>query len=169
MKAPQEIDPGLAQLADAVLIPPFPGHEAPPWILAALGDGLAGVTLFGLNVGSPAQLAGLTATLRAAGLEAAGLAAAGAGTVPGAVPGLVPGSVPGAVPGSVPGYYNNYNMQMMTMGMQNMHMGQPMYPPQNPYANYGPMYQQPLRDSQARVIQQRRQNDGEGKQLISTN
>ena len=64
MKAPQEIDPGLAQLADAVLIPPFPGHEAPPWILAALGDGLAGVTLFGLNVGSPAQLAGLTATLR---------------------------------------------------------------------------------------------------------
>jgi beta-N-acetylhexosaminidase len=77
MRAPQEIDPALAQLADAVLIPPFPGHEAPPWILAALGDGLAGVTLFGLNVGSPAQLAGLTATLRAAGLEAAGLAAAG--------------------------------------------------------------------------------------------
>ena len=81
MKAPQEIDPALAQLADAVLIPPFPGHEAPPWILDALGDGLAGVTLFGLNVGSPAQLAGLTATLRAAGLEAAGLAAAGAGGV----------------------------------------------------------------------------------------
>ena len=91
MKAPQEIDPGLAQLADAVLIPPFPGHEAPPWILAALGDGLAGVTLFGLNVGSPAQLAGLTATLRAAGLEAAGLAAAGAGPGSGAVPGAVPG------------------------------------------------------------------------------
>jgi beta-N-acetylhexosaminidase len=87
MKAPQEIDPGLAQLADAVLIPPFPGHEAPPWILAALGDGLAGVTLFGLNVGTPAQLAGLTATLRAAGLEAAGLAAAGAGAVSGAVSG----------------------------------------------------------------------------------
>ena len=91
MKAPQEIDPGLAQLADAVLIPPFPGHEAPPWILAALGDGLAGVTLFGLNVGSPAQLAGLTATLRAAGLEAAGLAAAGAEPGSGAVPGAVPG------------------------------------------------------------------------------
>ena len=95
MKAPQEIDPGLAQLADAVLIPPFPGHEAPPWILAALGDGLAGVTLFGLNVGSPAQLAGLTATLRAAGLEAAGLAAAGAGAVSGAAPGAVPGMVSG--------------------------------------------------------------------------
>ena len=95
MKAPQEIDPGLAQLADAVLIPPFPGHEAPPWILAALGDGLAGVTLFGLNVGSPAQLAGLTATLRAAGLEAAGLAAAGAGALSGAVPGAVPGMVSG--------------------------------------------------------------------------
>ena len=73
MKAPQEIDPALAQLADAILIPPFPGHGAPPWILEALGDGLAGVTLFGLNVGSTTQLARLTATLRAAGLEAAGL------------------------------------------------------------------------------------------------
>lgn len=71
---------------------------------------------------------------------------------------------PGAAPGGVPGYYNNYNMQMMTMGMQNMQMAQPMYPQQNPYANYGGMYpQNPVRDSQARVIQQRRQNDGEGK------
>ena len=85
------------------------------------------------------------------------------------LPASVPGSVPGSAAGAVPGYYNNYNMQMMTMGMQNMHMGQPMYSPQNPYANYSPMYQQPpLRDSQARVIQQRRQNDGEGEQLISS-
>ena len=37
MKAPRQIDPALAQLADAILIPPFPEHEAPPWILAALG------------------------------------------------------------------------------------------------------------------------------------
>jgi hypothetical protein len=60
-------------------------------------------------------------------------------------------------------YYNNYNMQLMTMGMQNMGIGQPMYSPHNPYVNYG-MYppQTGVRDSQARVIQQRRQNDGEG-------
>jgi beta-N-acetylhexosaminidase len=79
MKAPHRIDPGLAQLADAVLIPPFAGHEAPPRVTEALAEGLAGVTLFGLNVGSTAQLAALTATLRAAGLEAAGLAAARTG------------------------------------------------------------------------------------------
>jgi hypothetical protein len=65
------------------------------------------------------------------------------------------------------GYYNNnFNMQMMTMGMQNMQIGQPpMYSQHNPYANFpGGMYpQNGPRDSQARVIQQRRQNDGEGK------
>jgi len=71
----------------------------------------------------------------------------------------------------MPGYYNNngYGVQMLTMGMSNMAMspppvGQQMYSPHNPYA-YG-MYQQAgppaVRDSQARVIQQRRQNDGEG-------
>jgi hypothetical protein len=55
---------------------------------------------------------------------------------------------------------------MLSMGMQNMQLGQPIYSQHNPYANYGGMYPQappPLRDSQARVIQQRRQNDGEGK------
>lgn len=71
--------------------------------------------------------------------------------------------------GSVPGYYNNnYGMHMMSLGMQNMQLGQPMYPPQNSYNNYGnSMYQHNggQRDSQARVIQQRRQNDGEGKFL----
>ena len=62
------------------------------------------------------------------------------------------------------GYYNNnYNMQMMTMGMHNMQIGSPVYPPQNPYAAYPNMYPQNTpRDSQARVIQQRRQNDGDG-------
>lgn len=61
------------------------------------------------------------------------------------------------------GYYNNnYNMQMMTMGMQNMQMGQPLYSAHNPYVGYPNMYPQTTpRDSQARVIQQRRQNDGE--------
>ena len=65
-------------------------------------------------------------------------------------------------------YYNNYNMQLVTMGMQNIGVGQPMYSPSNPYVNYGNMYTQPgVRDSQARVIQQRRQNDGEGKSFCS--
>jgi beta-N-acetylhexosaminidase len=61
-------DPGLARLADAILIPPFGGQAAPGWVLAALRDGLGGVTVFGPNIVDPAQLAGLTARLR---LEAA--------------------------------------------------------------------------------------------------
>ena len=57
-------DDSLLRLADAVLIPPFPGTTAPRWVLDALGRGLGGVTLFGNNVlGDTAQL---TATLRSA-------------------------------------------------------------------------------------------------------
>jgi beta-N-acetylhexosaminidase len=59
-------DPELARLADAVLIPPFPGHTPPRWIIAALEGGLAGVTLFGPNVSDPEQIALLTAALRGA-------------------------------------------------------------------------------------------------------
>jgi beta-N-acetylhexosaminidase len=62
-------DPALGRLADAVLIPPFPGPEAPEWIQAALGEGLAGVTLFGPNVTDRAQLTALTTQLRAAVAE----------------------------------------------------------------------------------------------------
>jgi beta-N-acetylhexosaminidase len=62
-------DPALGRLADAVLIPPFPGPRAPNWIAAALADGLAGVTLFGPNVTDRAQLAALTRQLRAAVAE----------------------------------------------------------------------------------------------------
>ncbi len=69
MSAPAATDPSLARLADAILIPPFPGPAAPGWVLAALGAGLAGVTLFGPNVEDAAQLAGLAAELRAAGPE----------------------------------------------------------------------------------------------------
>ena len=29
-------DPVLQQMADAILIPPFPGKRAPRWVLAAL-------------------------------------------------------------------------------------------------------------------------------------
>jgi beta-N-acetylhexosaminidase len=62
------IDPGLAALADAILIPPFPGTTPPPWILRALERGLAGVTLFGPNV--VGDTAALSAALRsAAGVE----------------------------------------------------------------------------------------------------
>jgi beta-N-acetylhexosaminidase len=59
-------DPALARLADAILIPPFPGVRAPAWILSALERGLAGVTLFGPNVAAPEQVSALTAELRSA-------------------------------------------------------------------------------------------------------
>ncbi len=55
----------LTRLADAVLIPPFPGRSAPRWLLRALENGLVGVTLYGPNVAGPAQLSALTAALRA--------------------------------------------------------------------------------------------------------
>lgn len=63
------MDPSLRRLADAVLIPPFPGTAVPGWLLAALGRGLAGVTLFSPNVCDPAQLATLTSQLRNAADE----------------------------------------------------------------------------------------------------
>ena len=59
-------DPTLARLADAILIPPFPGVSAPEWILRALERGLAGVTLFGPNIATPDQVTALTAELRSA-------------------------------------------------------------------------------------------------------
>ncbi len=67
----QEIaaDPALGRLADAILIPPFPGGEEPDWVRAALGGGLGGVTLYGPNVQDREQLARLTASLRRAALE----------------------------------------------------------------------------------------------------
>jgi beta-N-acetylhexosaminidase len=61
------MDPVLERMADAILIPPFPGHRAPRWVLAALEGGLAGVTIFGPNIADPEQLAELTAQLRSAG------------------------------------------------------------------------------------------------------
>ena len=62
----QGLDPSLARLADAILIPPFPGLRAPGWILRALDGGLAGVTLFGQNIATPGQVRTLTAELRGA-------------------------------------------------------------------------------------------------------
>jgi len=67
----QEIaaDPVLGRLAEAILIPPFPGGAEPEWVRTALAGGLAGVTLFGPNVQDREQLARLTASLRSATIE----------------------------------------------------------------------------------------------------
>jgi beta-N-acetylhexosaminidase len=62
-------DPSLARLAEAILVPPFPGTTPPGWLLDALGRGLAGVTLFGPNITGPEQVAALTARLRDAAGE----------------------------------------------------------------------------------------------------
>jgi beta-N-acetylhexosaminidase len=62
-------DRSLGRLAEAILVPPFPGVIAPGWLLAAIDRGLAGVTLFGPNVSDPAQLAALTSQLRNAADE----------------------------------------------------------------------------------------------------
>lgn len=80
-----------------------------------------------------------------------------------------PVTVTSSQPYTGAGYYNNggYNMQAMTMGMQNMQMGTQVpqnIVMQNPYNNFGPTFpvQNGARDSQSRVIQQRRQGDGDG-------
>ncbi|KAI9872792.1 MAG: hypothetical protein M1830_001186 [Pleopsidium flavum] len=77
---------------------------------------------------------------------------------------------PGMSPFAAPAYYGGYGVQMMNMGMTPIHMGNPMqmnnqlqaYQPQNMFANYqnyGNVGRFP--DSQARVIQQRRVQNGE--------
>jgi beta-N-acetylhexosaminidase len=55
----------LPELAAAVLQPGFVGTSAPDWVRRWLGQGLGGVALFARNVESPAQVAALTAQLRA--------------------------------------------------------------------------------------------------------
>src|SRR3954452_18456767 len=55
----------LAELAAAVLQPGFVGTTAPDWVRRRLGEGLGGVALFARNVRTPAQVAALTAQLRA--------------------------------------------------------------------------------------------------------
>jgi beta-N-acetylhexosaminidase len=55
----------LPELAAAVLQPGFVGTTAPDWVRRWLADGLGGVALFARNVESPAQVAALTAQLRA--------------------------------------------------------------------------------------------------------
>ncbi|MFC8831072.1 glycoside hydrolase family 3 protein [Streptomyces sp. NPDC057137] len=55
----------LTRDALAVLQPGFHGTTAPDWLLRRIGEGLTSVGLFGRNITSPAQLAALTAQLRA--------------------------------------------------------------------------------------------------------
>jgi beta-N-acetylhexosaminidase len=55
----------LPELAATVLQPGFVGTRAPDWVRRWLGEGLGGVALFARNVESPAQVAALTAELRA--------------------------------------------------------------------------------------------------------
>src|ERR1043165_2470041 len=55
----------LPQLAAAVLQPGFVGTTAPDWVRRWLAEGLGGVALFARNVETPAQVAALTAQLRA--------------------------------------------------------------------------------------------------------
>jgi beta-N-acetylhexosaminidase len=59
-------DAGLARAAAGVVLPSFPGHQAPSWILEGLADGLAGVVLFGGNIGDADQVTHLCAQLRQA-------------------------------------------------------------------------------------------------------
>jgi beta-N-acetylhexosaminidase len=55
----------LPELAATVLQPGFVGTTVPDWVRRSLGEGLGGVALFARNVESPAQVAALTAQLRA--------------------------------------------------------------------------------------------------------
>ncbi|NEA63647.1 glycoside hydrolase family 3 protein [Streptomyces sp. SID12488] len=67
-RRPAAFDPekdGLTRNALTVLQPGFIGTRAPDWLLRRLAEGLASVGLFGRNITSPAQLAALTAQLRA--------------------------------------------------------------------------------------------------------
>ncbi|MBB2912312.1 beta-N-acetylhexosaminidase [Streptosporangium becharense] len=59
----------LLRLADTVVLPGFEGRIPPDWVLRRLGRGLTGVVLFSRNIGAPAQLAELTAALRAENLQ----------------------------------------------------------------------------------------------------
>jgi beta-N-acetylhexosaminidase len=55
--------------AARVVMASFPGPVLPDWMLRRLGDGVGSVCLFGSNVDSAEQLAGLTAEIHAAGSD----------------------------------------------------------------------------------------------------
>lgn len=57
-------DSDLRTLVRATLLPGFSGTRAPEWILTELGDGLAGVCLFGSNIVSVEQLRKLASSIQ---------------------------------------------------------------------------------------------------------
>ena len=59
-------DPTLRRLALGTLLPAFAGRYPPAWASRLVERGLAGFALFGYNIADPAQVAALTAALRAA-------------------------------------------------------------------------------------------------------
>jgi beta-N-acetylhexosaminidase len=59
----------LERLAAACIFPSFPGYRAPDWVRRRIEGGLGGICLFSYNVRDGAQLAALTASLRAASAE----------------------------------------------------------------------------------------------------
>jgi beta-N-acetylhexosaminidase len=61
---------GLERLASACIFPGFPGPTPPDWVRRELAAGLGGVVLFSWNVTDRAQLAALTAAIRAERPEA---------------------------------------------------------------------------------------------------
>ena len=74
-----------------------------------------------------------------------------------------------------PSFYGGYGMQMMNMGINPMQMANPLafnnqmasYQAQGPFPQFSPYPQQPrYQDSQARVIQQRRMQNVEGKHNV---
>ena len=56
----------VRRLALSCLLLGYVGPVVPPWVLAALGDGLGGLVLFGSNLGDGTEVAALTERLRAA-------------------------------------------------------------------------------------------------------
>jgi beta-N-acetylhexosaminidase len=65
-RAERSGSPELVRLALAVVQPGFEGHRAPDWLLRRLDGGLGGVALFARNIGTPDQVAALTAQIHAA-------------------------------------------------------------------------------------------------------
>ena len=61
---------GLERLASACIFPGFPGPTPPDWVRRELAAGLGGVVLFSWNVTDRAQLAALSAAIRAERPEA---------------------------------------------------------------------------------------------------
>ncbi|MGC5029397.1 glycoside hydrolase family 3 N-terminal domain-containing protein [Micromonospora sp. DT229] len=57
-------DPGLRRLALGTLLAAYRGPVPPDWAVELVAEGLAGHTLFGTNIDTPAQVAASTAALR---------------------------------------------------------------------------------------------------------